>query len=137
MPCPESPAPRPKVELTARRPKSNYIAVEDLAQLVRDYRRTGKASEALGLALTQIAAGVWDRYHFTASKDDFVQDVVLHLLQRPLEKADAQKHVFNYFTTCAIRFGNKLREKEQGDRRRFLTYAGELAESGHDIPEVE
>jgi hypothetical protein len=39
-----------------------------------------------------------------------------------------QKHVFNFFTTCAIRFGLKLRDKAAGDRRRFEAYAKDTHE---------
>lgn len=114
--------------------RASYLDVEKLRALVADCRTTGSVSEPLARALLQIAAGVWDRYRFTTDKDDFVQDVALHLLGRPLEKADVQKHVFNYFTTCAIRYGLKLREKADGDRRRFATYAAELVESGRELP---
>lgn len=118
----------------ARRAAAHYLAAADLAKLVCDYRRTGTVPEALGRALLQIAGGVWDRYRFTSDRDDFVQEVTLHLLQRPLEKADAQKHVFNYFTTCAIRFGLKMRDKAHVERRRFETYAQECVEAGRQIP---
>lgn len=130
MQRPTSPAGRPPA-------KTKYIETAALAELVREHRRTGRMPDALGQALAAIAGGVWDRYHFTDSREDFVQDVFLHLMQRPLEKADVQKHVFNYFTTCAIRYGQKLRDKSYGDRRRFETYAAELVESGREIPERE
>jgi hypothetical protein len=122
-PCPSSPG-----------PSSGYLDVATLAALVRDHRRTGRMSDDLGRALMKIAGGVWDRYHFTTDREDFVQDVVIHLLGRPLEKADVQKHVFNYFTTCAIRFGMKLRDRSAADRRRFETYAAELEDSGRQLP---
>ncbi|VTR95247.1 unnamed protein product [Gemmata massiliana] len=115
-------------------PRPNYIEPEVLSALVREYKRTGRVSEELGRCLMLIAGGLWDRYHFTASRDDFVQEVVLHLMQNPLQKADAQKHVFNYFTTCAFRFGQKLRDKAYGDARRFGDYAAELVESGRQLP---
>ncbi len=113
---------------------TSYIDVATLRALVRDFQATNDVSPALAKALLAIAGGVWDRYRFTADKEDFVQDVTVHLLQQPLKKADAQKHVFNYFTTCAIRFGMKLREKANGDKRRFETYAAELVEAGYVIP---
>lgn len=115
----------------------NYIEPAALARLVTESRAAGRVSECLGRALIQIAGGVWDRYHFTREREEFVSEVVLHLLGRPLQKADCQKHVFNYLTTCAIRFGMKLRDKECGDRRRFETYAQECVEAGRDIPERE
>lgn len=117
--------------------RAKYIDNATLARLLRDHRDTGTVSDELARALMQIAGGVWERYRFTADRDDFVQEVTLHLLQRPLAKADVQKHVFNYFTTCAIRFGMKLRDKAHGDRRRFETYAAELVESGREIPDRE
>lgn len=120
----------------ARRP-AHYIDVTRLAALVREYRRTGAASEDLGRALLAIAGGVWDRYRFTPDRDEFAQEVVLHLLGRPLAKCDPHHHVFNYFTTCAIRFGLKLRDKAAGDRRRFEAYARHLAGSGVPIPRAE
>jgi hypothetical protein len=119
----------------SRRP--DYISTAALAELVRGHRVTGVMCDDLTKALTAIAGGVWDRYRFTADREDFVQEVFLHLMQRPLAKADVQKHVFNYFTTCAIRYGQKLRDKSCGDRRRFETYAAELVESGREIPDRE
>jgi hypothetical protein len=118
------------------RTSSNYLDPAALVAIVTAYRRrrTKARADALGKALLLIAGGVWDRYHFTPDREDFCQDVVVHLLQRPLEKADVQKHLFNYFTTCAIRFGLKLRQKAHGDRRRFETYAAELVEAGRPIP---
>lgn len=118
-----------------RRP--NYLDLPTLAALVRDHRRTGVVSDALGVALLAIARGVWDRYRFTPDADDFAQEVVVHLLGRPLEKCDPSKHLFNYFTTCAIRYGQKLRDKANGDRRRFEAYARDLADSGVPIPAAE
>ena len=35
---------------------------------------------------------------------------------------------------CAVRFGQKLRDKANGDRRRFETYARDLADAGAEIP---
>lgn len=119
----------------ARKP-ANYIDVASLAAMIREHRRTGVISDELGKALLAIAGGVWDRYRFTADREDFVQDAVLHLIGRPLEKADLQKHVFNYMTTCVIRFGWKQRDKANGDRRRFETYAAELEEAGRELPRV-
>lgn len=117
--------------------KTHYIDRHHLANLVRDHRLSGVISNELGAALVAIAGGVWDRYHFTADRDDFVQDVVLHLIQTPLKKADITKHCFNYFTTCAIRFGGKLRDKACGERRRFEAYAADLVEDGHELHERE
>lgn len=125
--------PDPIAHAPARR-AARYIDPAALAELVRDHRRTGVVPDALARALLAIAGGVWERYRFTADKDDFAQDVVLHLLGRPLQLADCQKHVFNYFTTCSIRYGLKLRDKALGDRRRFETYAAELVEAGRELP---
>ncbi len=113
-----------------------YLTNERLAELIGEHRRTGKVGEDLGAALLQIAGGVWDRFRFTPDRDEFVQEVALHLMQRPLAKADVQKHLFNFLTTCAIRYGQKLRDKANGDRRRFDTYAAELVESGRELPEL-
>jgi len=113
--------------------RAYYLEPAELAELVRQRRATGSASDALGRALLAIAGGVWDRFHFTTERDDFIQEVALHLLGRPLDRADVQKHCFNYLTTCAIHFGMKLREKAFGDRRRFETHAAELVESGRAL----
>jgi len=122
---------------TALRRANNYLEPAELAALLRERRVTGRVSDALGRALLQIAGGVWDRFHFTRDRDDFVQDVAVHLLQRPLELADVQKHVFNYLTTCAIHYGMKLREKAFGDRRRFETHAAELLDAGRAIASTD
>lgn len=113
----------------------HYLSGDALAVLVRDSRQSGRASEGLARALIGLARGVWDRYRFTPERDDFVQAVVIHLLGRPLEKVDEDKHPFNYFTTCAIRYGLKLRNRLAADRRRFETYAAELVEAGRPIPD--
>lgn len=124
---PDTPAPRRA---------SNYIDAETLRALVRDYRSGGVVSEPLAAVLLKIAGGVWDRYRYTADRDDFVQEVVMHLLQRPLEKVDVQKNLFAYLSTCAINFGRKLRDKAHVERRRFETYAAECQEAGRRIPRV-
>lgn len=119
---------------------SHYIEPRALGPLVNKYRlvikhrdsskpRGQRIRDELARALLAIAGGVWDRYHFTAERDDFCQSAVMHLLGRPLAKADPARPLFNYFTTCAIRFGRKLREKALGDRRRFETYAAEVLEA--------
>lgn len=125
---PDAPAPRSK---------SSYLDNATLCALIRAYRRrkrTPEAGNALGRALLAIAGGVWDRYRYTSDREEFCQEVVIHLLQRPLEKADVQKHLFNYFTTCTIRYGQKLRERAYADRRRFETYAAECVEAGREFP---
>lgn len=126
---PDAPAPRSK---------SSYLDNATLCALVRAYRRrkrTPAAADALGRALLLIAGGVWDRYHYTTDREEFCQEVVIHLLQRPLEKADVQKHLFNYFTTCTIRFGQKLRQRAYADRRRFETFAQDRLEAGGLVDE--
>jgi hypothetical protein len=113
--------------------RTRYLDVETLRALIREYRRSKVVPEPLARALLAIAGGVWDRYQFTTDRDEFTQEVVLHLLQRPIEKVHVQKHVFNYFTTCAIRYGMKLRDKASDDRRRFETYAAECVEAGRPV----
>jgi hypothetical protein len=115
-------------------PRAGYLDVAALAILVRAHRRKKIVSEDLGRALQTIAGGVWDRYRFTADRDDFIQDVVVHLMGRPLANCDPKKHLFNYFTTCAIRYGLKLRDKAAGERRRFEAYAQQMADEGR-LPE--
>ncbi len=108
-----------------------YLSNDTLRALVKLYRRNrARHGEGLGKALLAIAGGVWDRYRFTPDRDEFVQEVVIHLLDRPLRKADLQLHLFNYFTKCAFRFGLKLRERANSDRRRFETYAAECVDAG-------
>ncbi|HEX4613995.1 MAG TPA: hypothetical protein VH092_37785 [Urbifossiella sp.] len=125
----DSPAP-------ARPPRSttNYVEPAELAALVRESRRRRRPTEALALALVRIAAGVWERYRFVADQDEFVQEVVVHFLGGPLRNADPRKNLFAYFTTCAIRFGLKLRGKAAGDRRKFEEHAARLVEEGTQIP---
>jgi hypothetical protein len=116
-------------------PRAGYLDVAALAALVREHRRKKTVSEDLGRALQAIAGGVWDRYRFTADRDDFIQDVVVHLMGRPLANCDPKKHLFNYFTTCAIRYGLKLRDKAAGERRRFEAYAQQMVEECR-VPET-
>jgi hypothetical protein len=116
-----------------------YVTPSQLLAVLASYRkrRTRAVKGELAEALMAIAGGVWDRYHFTASREDFVQDAVMHLLYGgPTEKADLAKPLFNYFTTCTINFGRKLRDADYRDRRRFVSYCEECVEAGRDIPEV-
>lgn len=122
---------------TTQPPKSHYLDRATLAELVRAHRATGTISEDLGRALMLIASGVWDRYRFTQEKEDFVGEAVLHLLGSPIRRADPAQNLFSYFTTCAIRHGNKLRNKAGADRRRFTAYAQDLVDSGEELPERE
>ncbi|MDY3558129.1 hypothetical protein R5W23_000850 [Gemmata sp. JC673] len=115
----------------------NYLDRQELAELVRECHLTGAPSDRLGLSLAKIAGGVWDRFQHTADRDDFVQETVLHLLKTPLRKADPTGNLFSYFTTCAVNFGSKLRDKEQGELRRFRAYAKDRLDSGEEIPERE
>lgn len=114
--------------------RSNYLDVAALAALVREHRRTGVVPEALAQAMMQIAGGVWDRYRHTPERDDFVQEAVLHLLGSPLRKCDPRQHVFNYFTTCALRYGIKLRDRANRERRQFEEYAQAIVTDGYPIP---
>lgn len=116
--------------------RSDYLDNATLSRLIRDHRSSGVISDELGLALLALAGGIWDRYRFTREREEFVSEVVIHLLQRPLALADVQKHIFNYLTTCAIRFGWKLRDREHGDQRRWLTYAEELLDAGRELPDL-
>lgn len=124
--------------LSSRTPRS-YIDNATLAPLVRAHRRhrRRRVSDELGRALMQIAGGVWDRYHFTPERDDFVGDVCLHLLGTPLQRVDPKKNIFSYFTTCAIRFGIKLRKKVAAERRRFETYCEAIEFDGEQVPDDE
>lgn len=122
-------------DTSARRPQS-YLDNAALAPLVRGYRRTRRVPDELGAALLQIAGGVWDRFHFTEDRDDFVGDVVVHLLGTPLARVDPKRNIFSYFTTCAIRFGLNLRDKAGADRRRFEAYRAHLVADGVELPRV-
>lgn len=110
--------PRTKSGGPASSPASYYVTREQLAELVRAAHATGRACDQLGKALAQIAGGMWDRYHYTRSREDFVQDAVLHLLQTPLRRADPSKNCFGWFSTCTAWYAWKLRTKERtGDQR--------------------
>lgn len=104
-----------------------------LRLMVAQFRQTGEVPDELGRALVTIAGGVWERFRYTSDKDDFVQDVVVHLLQRPLDTAKADGNLFSFFYTCCVRFGMKLRDKATVDRRRFETYAQECVEAGREL----
>lgn len=110
-----------------------YVEKSRLAELIAEYRSTGNVSDELAHVLLKIAGGVWDRYHYTGSREDFVQDVVLHLLAGPLRKADPSQNCFAYLTTCCIRYGGKLRTREQTRRRK----EGSLIERVRDQAEAQ
>lgn len=67
--------------------------------------------------LGKIAGGVWDRYEFTDSREDFIQDCCFLFLQSAVKKIDPAKNPFSYLTTCAINFGNKQRIGAIRERR--------------------
>lgn len=117
---------------------SGYLDAGTLAVLVADFRRQRIVSDALARALLAIAAGVWQRYRFLPDQDEFTQEVIIHLLGRPLRKCDPRQPCFNFFTKCAVRFGLKLRDKAAGERRRFHAFATDYAEElrlgGGDLP---
>ena len=112
---------------------SPYLTNAELARLIRDQRRLRRVSNELGAALLAIAGGVWDRYKFTDSRDDFVGDCVLHLLQGPLRNADVRANLFGYFSTCAIRFGKKTRGKKFASDRRETCYRDVAREIGRRL----
>lgn len=111
------------------RPAPRYVENAALARMIGEYRDTGRCPEDLGAALLQIAAGIWDRYHFGTDRDDYVSACCLHLLGRPLAKVDPAGNPFSFLTTCAIRFGYKHRGKEQADRRKAATYRADYFEA--------
>lgn len=119
---------------TQRTADSHYVPPAKLAALVREYRRTGSVSNELALVLVQIAAGVWDKFRYTDSREDFVQECFLHLVGKPLAGCDPHKNAFSYLTQAVRWFGQKQRDRAAAERRRFLTYAQDLEDSGAPIP---
>jgi hypothetical protein len=113
---------------------SNYIDPATLRAIVRAYQSTKEVTEELARVLLAIAGGVWDRFRFTEDRDDFAQDVVAHLLGNPLDRVSADGNAFGYFTTCAIRYGQKLRDKAARERSNFHEYAAALRDSGRELP---
>lgn len=117
------------------RPGSPYLDRGYLAALVRHHRLAGGPSEDLGRALLLIAGGVWDRYRFTTDRDEYVGGAVVHLLGRPLAKADPALNLFSYFTTCCIRYGWKVRDQAAAERRRFHAYCLDRLRAGR-VPDA-
>jgi len=115
-----------------------FLSNDALRVLVVAYRRRRRRHAAeLSAALAALAVGVWERFQFTDDRDDFVQDLVTHLLGRPLARCDVGRSPFAFLYTCAVRYGAKLREKERARRRRWLAYAAGAVESGRELPRVE
>lgn len=106
-------------------PGALYVSPAELAALVRVYRRTHHVSERLGAVLLLIAGGVYDRFYFTRSRDDFVGGCVLHLLGSPLRRVKPHNNPFSYFTTCAVNWGRKQRKKERRDGARAAAYVAQ------------
>src|SRR4051812_35409001 len=92
--------------------KTPYVDRERLAFLVKDAQARGRASDELGTVFLTMARGLYKKYRFIRDRDEFISGAALHLLGRPLDKCDPQHNPFSWFTTCAIRYGNKLRFKE-------------------------
>lgn len=97
-------------------PNRFYLQPSDLSRMVRENRRRKRISDEYAKALLAIAGGVWDRYRFIESREDFVQECVMHFLNGPIRKAKPELNCFNFFTKCAVRQGLKLRSKELGIR---------------------
>lgn len=97
-------------------PNRFYLQPSDLSRMVRENRRRKRISDEYATALLAIAGGVWDRYRFIESREDFVQECVMHFLGSPVRKANPEMNCFNFFTKCAVRQGLKLRAKELGTR---------------------
>jgi hypothetical protein len=113
---------------------AHYIHRRELSRLVLAHRkqpaRHRVVSDALALAFIKIAGGVWDRFRFTSSREDFVQEVVTYLMERPLRRADPRRNLFAYFTTCCVRRGQNLREKVTAETQRFNDYAQHIVDEG-------
>ncbi len=101
---------------------AGYVDRGTLSALVTEFHGQGHASNALGAVLARIAGGVWDRFRFTDSRDDFVGEVILHFLSGPLHKADPERNCFSFLTTCAVFYGIKLRDRTQAEQKKFREY---------------
>lgn len=101
---------------------NHYVNRFELAERIRDYKRTGVLSLSLVEDLLRIAKGVNDRYRF-GPDDDFAHDCWIHLVyQAPLKRVDPDRNPFAFFTTCAIRFGMRKRNKAAKEQRQAADY---------------
>ncbi len=107
-----------------------YIEPAALAALVRQHQETGVVSDELGRALLKLAGGVWERFRFIPDREEFTSAVVEHLLAAPLRGADPKRNLFAFFTTCACRFGSKLRNRAAAERRKFSEFAADRHRAG-------
>jgi hypothetical protein len=124
-----SPPDAPAGGRPAADPGRHYITRQQLADQVRAYQRDGRATDELAHSLLLIAGGVWDRYQRVwyplwspLTREDWQSEAVLHLLGSPLRRCDPRRNVFSFLTTCLIRLGGKLCDRECGRARREQRY---------------
>jgi hypothetical protein len=103
-------------------PAIGYVNKADLAAEIAAYHQSGTASESLGAMLLAIAGGVWDRFRSLPDRDEFVGEIVIHFLTGPLHKANPEQNCFAFLTTCAVRYGAKLRDRSEAEQRRWASY---------------
>ncbi len=127
----------PPARQEAAIPSVGYVDKKHLSRLVAAYHADGRASDDLGKVLAQIAGGVWDRFRYTDSRDDFVGDVLVHFLSGPLRKADPAQNCFGFLTTCAVRYGGKLRDRAQTERKKSAAYRQARTDAHRIYPPTE
>lgn len=92
---------------------AHYLTNDELKITVTDWKKTGVPSAELWLQMQRLADGLWTRYRYTQSKEDYVGECTIYLITQTLKYANPAKgNLFNFFTTCARRYGGKLRNKE-------------------------
>lgn len=106
--------------------RTDYVNSQELAQLVKQYRRRRyrKCPDALAVALVTISTGVYARYDFGSwypgEPEDFGHDALIHLLGRPCRKVDVEapgNMVFNFFTKAARWYGTTVQKTTERRRR--------------------
>jgi hypothetical protein len=118
--------PRRPAPAAAKTPRSRPAA---LAARVAEYQRTGVLAPDLAADLTAIAAGVQARCGYGPTREDFVQNCLLHFLGWPLRRCAPGCDAVGWLTACAVGLGDRMRRRRMADERRAAEYRAVMGQS--------
>lgn len=116
-------------------PATFYLDPATLAAQVQESKQllqqAKQVTAELALSVAQIAGGVWDRYRFIESREDFQQEVVVWFLRYGMKRIDPNRSVFNFVTTLAFNRGLTLRSqhaRRQANHQQYRNLSREIHE---------
>jgi len=128
----------------------SYTSSEELGALVSTYQSAKRWRKKMSPArharllevLQAIAGGVWDRWRFTDSRDDFVQDCLYLFLHAALGKIDPERNCHAYLTTTAKNHGLAKQRQRVRQLDAELRHRAAVVDEGrhlglHHFPEMD